>query len=174
MLEYDFHSVVPLGADALVLQPAKKTVYLLVSAESPAFEGIKRRDDGTEVTVTGPDGEPVRYYPQTVDFRVTVSTKKKKVVDDQVADPYPVRAAESVNDYLLGLTFRVKIFHGIEMRELAPSEVKLIGVPGDVPYNERIYRASFALGKVPLEDRIKLEVLDPSGTHVSKFQLEVY
>jgi hypothetical protein len=173
LLEYNFHSVVPLGVDALQLEPAKKTVYLLASAESPAFEGMKRLDDGNEVTVTAADGETVSFFPQTVDFRITASAKKKKFNDSDV-EPYPVQAGQAVNDYLLNLKFRLKIFHGIDMRVIEPSEVKLIGVPGDVPYNERVYRASFSIGKVPVEDRMMLEILAPSGERISKFHLEFY
>jgi hypothetical protein len=171
--EYDFHSVVPLGADALRLVPTKKTVYLLASAESPAFEGLKRTARGDKTVVIGPDGELVQDYPQALDFRVTASAKKKKVTDEDL-EPYPVRAYGELNDYLLKLGFRVKIFHGIDVRVLEPSEVKLIGVPGDVPYDERVYRVSFQLEKVPLADRIVLEVLDPRGDRISKFHLEVF
>jgi hypothetical protein len=171
--EYDFHSVVPLGADALRLEPAKKTVYLMASAESAEFEGLRRTERNNHVTVLDPNGQEARDFPQTIDFRVTVSAKKKKLSEEDL-EPYPVRASGSVNDYLLKLGFRVKIFRGIEMRVLEPNEVKLIGVPSDVPYDERVYRVSFDVGKVPLTDRIVLEVLDPGGERVSKFHLEVY
>jgi len=171
--EYDFHSVVPLGSDALRLQPARKTVYLMAAAESIGFEGMHRSERDNEVVVSGRDGQAVREYPARVDFRVTAGTKKKK---SQAADmdPYPVRATGSVNDYLLKLGFRLNVFHGIDARELTPTEVNLIGVPGDVPSDERVYRVSFALGKVPLQDRLVLEVLDPAGERISKFHLEVY
>jgi len=171
--EYEFHSVVPLGSDVLRLQPARKTVYLMASAESAGFEGLHRSEHDNEVVVSGPNGEPVREYPASLDFRVTASTKKKKLQDADV-DPYPVRATGSVNDYLLKLGFRLKVFRGIEVREINPTEVKLIGAPGAVPCDERVYRVSFALGKVPLQDRIVLEVLDPAGERISKFHLEVY
>jgi hypothetical protein len=170
---YDFHSVVPLGADALRLQPAKRIVYLLASAESPGFEGIRRHEQDGKVEVTGPNGEPVSHYPEAIDFRVTASAKKGKLMDTEL-EPFSVDGAEDVNQYLLGLKFRLKIFHGIEMRLLEPDAVKLIGVPSDVPYEERIYRVSFNLGQVPAQDRLVLEVLDPSGTRVSKFHLEVF
>lgn len=171
--EYDFHTVVPLGTDALRLVPAKKTIYLMASAESAAFEGMKRHERDSQIVVEGPDGHQVQDFPQSMDFRVTASMKRNKLAGDDV-DPYPVPAQDSVNDYLLKLGFRVKIFHGIEMRTLEPTEVKMIGVPGDVPYDERVYRVSFDLGKVPLSDRIVLEVLDPAGDRVSRFHLEVY
>src|SRR4051794_25375120 len=76
--EYDFHSVVPLGADALRLEPAKKTVYLMASAESAEFEGMRRTESDNQVTVIGPNGQEAKDYPQSIDFRVTVSAKKKK------------------------------------------------------------------------------------------------
>lgn len=174
VLEYDFHSVVPLGTDAIELMPAKKDVFLLASAESSQFEGMKRTNNDGTVTVIGPDGSPARHFPSTIDFRLTVSTNKKKLADELVVDPYPIKATGDVNDYLLGLKFRLRIFHGLQMREFEPREVKLIGVPADVPYSERIYRASFDIGQVSLEDRLVLEIFDPDGTRVSKFHLEVY
>jgi hypothetical protein len=154
--------------------PAKKTVYLLASAESAQFEGMKRTENDGTVTVIGSDGSPARRFPSSIDFRLTASTNKKKV-SDEVVDPYPIKAAAAdLNDYLLNLKFRLRIFHGLEMREFEPREVKLIGVPADVPYGERIYRASFDIGQVSLEDRLVLEVFDADGTRVSKFHLEVY
>lgn len=173
VLEYDFHSVVPLGTDAIELMPSKKTVYLLASAESSEFEGMKRTDSDGGVTVLTSDGRLARRYPRTIDFRLTASTSKKKIADELV-DPYPISAAQGVNEYLLNLRFRLKVFHGIQMREFEPREVKLIGVPADVPYGERIYRASFDIGEVSLQDRIVLEVLDADGTRVSRFHLEVF
>src|SRR5947207_9752147 len=102
----------------------------MASAESAGFEGLRRTEHDNQITVLGPNGQEAREYPQTIDFRVTVSAKKKKLTDEDI-EPYPVRASGSVNDYLLKLGFRVKIFRGIEMREVDPNEVKLIGVPGD-------------------------------------------
>ena len=173
VLEYDFHSVVPLGTDAIQLMPAKKTIYLLASAESAEFEGLKRTANEGTITVVGPDGSPAQRFPSTIAFRLTASTNKKKIADELI-DPYPIKTTGDVNDYLLNLKFRLRIFHGLQMREFEPREVKLIGVPADVPYAERIYRASFDIGKVSLEDRMVLEVFDADGTRVSKFHLEVY
>jgi hypothetical protein len=173
VLEYDFHSVVPLGSDAIELMPAKKDVYLLASAESAEFEGMKRTANDGTITVVGADGTPARRFPSTIDFRLTASTNRKKLADEPI-DPYPIKATESINDYLLNLKFRLRIFHGLQMREFEPREVKMIGVPADVPYGERIYRASFDIGQVSLEDRLVLEIFDAGGTRVSKFHLEVY
>lgn len=170
VMEYKFHSVVPLGADALLLRPAKKTVYLLASAESSGFEGMRRIDSGSGAAVLASDGSRVRAYPEFVDFRVTVSTRKDKPPNVQ---PYPVEADTEVSDYVTGLRFRLKIFHGINTTQVEPDLVKMIGVPADVPAEERVYRISFQLDNVPVEDRIVLEVLSPAGDRVSKFHLEM-
>jgi hypothetical protein len=170
--QYEFHSVVPLGYDAVRLQPAKATVYLLASAESAGFEGMQRRQDNGRVVVTGANGEPVTSYPEAIDFRVTASAKKKKVAVDDL-HPYDVAAKRPVGDYLLNLKFRLKIFRGLESQALEPHAVRLIGVPADVPFDERIYRVSFQLGKVSVNDRLVLEVLDADGNRVSRFHLEV-
>ncbi|HSE48468.1 MAG TPA: hypothetical protein VLA96_04610 [Terriglobales bacterium] len=169
---YDFHAVVPLGYDTLRLEPAKKVVCLLASAEAIGFEGLQRREDNGRVLVTSASGEPVKHYPEVIDFRVTASARKKKLADRDDA-PYPVHAEQPVNDYLLRLKFRLVIFHGLEARVLEPAAVRLIGVPADVPYDERVYRVSFNVGKVAVEDRMVLEVLDPDGNRVSKFPLIV-
>lgn len=170
--EYDFHSIVPLGYDALRLHPAKQTVYLMASAESAGFEGMQRRNDNGRVVVTGADGEPVENYPDAIDFRVTASTKKRKLDSDDLA-PHEVNAARPVSEYLLQLKFRLRIYRGLEGRTVEPDVVRLIGVPADVPYDERIYRVSFKIGAVSVQERIVLEVLDPDGNRVSKFHLEV-
>jgi len=169
---YDFHAVVPLGYDTLLLQPAKRTVYLLAAAEAVGFEGIQRREENGRVVLTGANGEAVKSYPEVVDFRVTASARKKKLAEAP-EEAYPVHTEQPVNEYLLGLKFRLVIFHGLEARVLEPAAMKLIGVPADVPYDERIYRVSFNLGQVPVEDRMVLEVLDPDGNRVSKFPLIV-
>jgi hypothetical protein len=51
--------------------------------------------------------------------------------------------------------------------------VKLVGMPMDVPYDERIYRVSFDLGEVPLADRIVLEVLSPREERLTRFHLDM-
>lgn len=171
-LRYDFHSVVPLGIDALELQPARTTVYLLASAESSAFEGLQRVEHDGRVAVFGSDGQPVERFPEVIDFRLTASARKRNLVEER--DRYPVKTQQGLNDYLLGLKFRLQVYHGLEGRTLEPESVRLIGMPADVPYDERIYRMSFHLGQVPLEDRMVLEVFAADGRRVSKFPLIFY
>ena len=79
----------------------------------------------------------------------------------------------NVSDYLLRLQFRVKIFRALQVTVLQPKLVKLVGIPGDVSYDERIYRVSFDLGEVPVADRIVLEVLSPAGHRLTRFHLDM-
>jgi ubiquitin-protein ligase len=59
------------------------------------------------------------------------------------------------------------------VKELEPLSVKIIGVPADTPYDERIYRVSFELPNIPVDDRIVLNVLSPNGECLSKFHLQL-
>jgi hypothetical protein len=73
---------------------------------------------------------------------------------------------------MLGLRFRLKIFkRHPRHRTREPKVVSVIGVPADVPYDERVYRVSFKLDRIPLKHRIVLE-LSPGGERISKFHLE--
>jgi hypothetical protein len=171
-LEYHFHSVVPLGTDAIILKPGKHTVYLLAAAESVGFEGMRRVKAGENVyTLLTPNGEPVTAYPQFIDFRVMATRRDLRETD---LDPFPMeQPVPDLNQYLLGLQFELKVFHGLECRTLSPAIAQMVGMPGDVPYDERVYRLSFNIGQVPIGDKLVLEVLDPQGRRLTKFHLEL-
>src|SRR5262249_33911597 len=101
--------------------------------------------------------------------RVTAGTK------DKLTDTpgYPIETGANLNDFLLKLRFRVKIFRGIDARTVEPQEVRVIGMPADEPYNERIFRASFDVDDVNIDDRLGLEVIDGyTPQRISKFHLE--
>lgn len=167
--EWAFNSTIPLGTDLLVLQPSKEHVALMASAESEQFKSWKLIEENEKKKILGADGEPIKKMPSHVVFRITAGTKDK-LTDTQA---YPVPTEANLNDFLLRLRFRVKIFRGLDARIVEPQEVKLIGMPADETYNERIFRASFDLGDVNIEDRIVLEVIDGNtDQRVSKFHLE--
>lgn len=167
--EYDFHSVVPLGTDAIELQPAKQTVYLLASAESQGFDGMRLVRQGSRDRILNADGSPVVRYPGHVTFRVTATARGPKMLDLQ---PFPIPAHEPLEQYLLGLRFRVLAFHGLQVKTVDPESVRMIGMPATVPYDERIYGVSFDLGNIPLADRLVLVILGPDGERLTKFHLE--
>ena len=167
--EWAFNSTIPLGTDLLVLQPSKLHVALMASAESEQFKSWKLIEENENRKVLGPDGQPVKKMPSRIVFRVTAGTKDK--LTDTPGYALPTQA--SLNDFLLKLRFRVKIFRGIDARTVEPQEVKLIGLPADEPYNERIFRAAFDLGDVNIDDRLVLEVIDSdTEQRISKFHLE--
>jgi hypothetical protein len=166
---YEFHSIVPLGIETFKLEPESQTVNLLASAESPLFEGVRLLGHGRNRIVLAADGSQISRYPQHVTFRVTASARGKALEDR----PIPVETTADLNDYLLSLRFRLKVFHGLEYREINPEIAEQVGVPADVPYSERIYRLVFPLDNVRVEERIVLEVFDSSGERLTRFHLEL-
>ncbi len=164
-----YHARIPLGSESFTVHPWKAQLTLLASAESPEFEGWRLEKRGTRRVLLDGMGEPVRYFPSHVDFRITAGTLEKLYG----SDPFPLEAALPENDYLLQLRFQLKVFHGLRQQVIEPDEVKLIGVPDDIPYGERIFHLSFDLERIPLEDRVVLEVLAPSGERLCKFHLDL-
>jgi hypothetical protein len=167
--ELVYRSLIPLGSETFMVQPWKSVLTVMASAENQRFEGWRRETRGDRRRLVDAAGQPVRVYPNAVDFRVSVGTRTRI----SGSDPLPLRASFPVNDYLLKLRFRVKIFHGLHSTSVEPASVAVIGVPSDVPYQERIYRASFALPDVSITDRIVLEVLAPTGERLCKFHLDL-
>ena len=47
-------------------------------------------------------------------------------------------------------------------------------MPAEVSYDERIYRIRFNLGRIPIDDRIVLEVFSPTGERLSKFHVDLF
>lgn len=165
---WHIHSHIPLGADLLLLQPANKMVEMLASAEAPAFAGWTVQVRNKQPVLLDSAGHHVQALPNSITFRVTVSTHNK------LANPDPMRfdCAKSLDDFLLDLHFRAQVFRGMEMRTVAPTRQWLIGVPADESADERIYRVSFNLGNVRPDDRVVLLVTDGSGARITKFHLE--
>jgi hypothetical protein len=74
----------------------------------------------------------------------------------------------------LSLHVRVKVFQGLNAYEIEPANVELIGMPANIPYNERIYRATFHLNHVPSDARLMLEIFDSKQERISRFHLALY
>lgn len=168
-VEFLYHSLIPLGNEAFTVQPWNSVLTVLASAENPEFEGWRRESVGDRHRVVDAAGRTVRLFPEHLDFRVTLGTRTR-LADDL---PFTVRTAMSENDYLLSVRFRLKVFHGLRQKVVPASSVVLIGVPADLPYNERIYRVSFDVDDIPMSDRIVLEVLSPGGDRLCKFHLDL-
>jgi len=165
-----YHSRIPLGVESFRLVPSGERFHVMASVESPAFEGWRHVTEDGHSLLFASNGKPVRYYPDYLQFRVTASAH------DPVLEDHPTNAASSdrsLNDFLLSVRFQVKIFRGLEAQIVEPRVVDEIGVPRDVPYDERIYRVGFKLGRVPIEDRIVMEVLSPKGERLCKFHVDL-
>lgn len=168
--EFSFHSPVPLGLDCIRVMPSKKTVYLLASAENQTLDGLKISRDPHVARVLRVDGSEVKSYPSALDFRVTASALPN---DFRGIDEYEIQSKHSMNEFLLGLKFKLKVFQGLQMKTIAPANVKLIGVPSYEPYDERVYRVSFETPDLPVDARLVLEVYDSTGTRLTRFHLEM-
>ena len=165
---WHFRSRIPLGTEALLLQPSNRVVDLLASAEAPAFAGWTLRLQDKQPVLLDSSGQPVRSLPRSMAFRVTVTTRDSFIS----SDPMPFDCDESLDTFLLEMHFSVQIFRGLEMRSLSPTRQSMIGILADEVSDERIYRVSFDLGDVRPDDRIVLLVTDASGRRLTKFHLE--
>jgi hypothetical protein len=45
----------------------------------------------------------------------------------------------------------------------------MIGMPADVPYDERVYRININAGNLPITDRMVVEILSPEGKLLTHF-----
>lgn len=169
--EIRYHSLVPLGAEAFDLQGEgwKAMITLLASAENPQFEGMVRRQVERHDVLFSPDGSRIQHYPDHIAFRVTASFRTRLMEPS----PFPVGANGDANDYLLHLQFRLVIFDGLRQTVVQPESVEMIGMPGDIPYDERIYRIVVNLPQTPVRDRMVLEVRDSVGDRICKFHLDL-
>jgi hypothetical protein len=167
--EGPLHTVVPLGVDTIRLENSNQFLNLVASAASPELEGVRHVGDLRTGRWVTDAGRQMPFYPEQVSFRISALTSSS-AFEEYAADlPSPADA----NDYLLHLRFRLKIFSGLRYFYISPESVELIGMPADVPYDERIYRAAFRLQGIPVSARILLEVLDAPGNRISRFHFEL-
>ncbi len=164
-----FHTRIPLGVSGFFVRPARRDVFVMGTAISPSFEGWRVVEHGHDHIVLAGDGSLVRVFPRQVQFRITATANLEQplIVERDMLD-----IKTDLNQFLLGLGFRLKIFHALQATEVAPDSVAMIGMPADVPYDERVYRLSFTLPEVPIHDRVVLEVLTPGGDRLCKLHLE--
>ena len=170
-LAFKYHSIVPMGADEIRLQPSQQKVDLMASAESDSFEGVERRDPSHKVRLVDAGGSPFLYYPDEVSFRLTVSTIDKLKDQDR---PLDIATDQDANTFLLNLHLRLKVFQGLDAYEIEPAHVELIGMPANIPYSERIYRATFPLNNIPSTARLMLEIFDSRQERISRFHLDLF
>src|SRR5437879_216196 len=163
------HAAMPLGGDSILLEPAKQRLNMLATVECKEFENIRIVGLGRDRKVLDLEGNPLRNYPRELIFRFTIGSRT--TIEEQT--PYSVNTHISAEQLQSNLHFRLKVFRGIDSRHIEPVEAKMIGVPAEVPFGERIYRIAFTLPDIPVDNRMVLEVLDDSGNRIAKFPLQL-
>jgi hypothetical protein len=166
-----YHSTIPLGVLAYELKPLKRSFYIAASAMGTEFAGWKVLGPEYHHYLVDSSGATVSSYPGRLVFRVSAGARDKSLIGGY---RQPVLSASAMNDFLLGLRFRLKIFHGLKMHVQEPAALREIGMPAYVSYDERVYHVAFDLKDVPINDRIVLEVLDPGGERIGKFHFDLY
>lgn len=164
-----FHATIPAGYDVLLIKPSDAVLTFLGLIECPELEGAQQVAEGTKSRVVNADGKPLAHFPGSFSFRVTVSLRKTLLLE-----PTGVfEISDEPEDLLLKLKFRLKAYQGLQVREIQPESVLMIGVPADIPYDERVYRVSFNGSDLPVSNRCVLEVLSPDGVRLTKFHFDL-
>jgi hypothetical protein len=167
---YWYKAPLSLGADGFRLQPANREFYILGCVEDRRFDRLQVSRVRQSRFVIDAAGDIWKHYPAELTFRVTATAMDPdslKSEIDRIDEP------GDLNAFMLGLHFRLKVFQGLNMQTVKPTSVHLIGVPSDVPYDERVYRVSFDTGNFPVDARLVMEVLSPGGQLLSRFHLEL-
>jgi hypothetical protein len=159
------HSAMPAGYEVLTLKPSNMNLSLMGLIECPELEGAQHVAQGLKSRVITADGARMQQFPHHFSFRITASLRKI------VLDPplNSINVPEDPNDFLLKLRFRVKAYHGLEVREITPESVEMIGIPADITADERVYRISISVDNMPVTDRFVVEVLSPQNELLAHF-----
>jgi len=163
------HSATPAGYDVIALRPSGANLSLMGLIECPELEGAQQVSEGTKAKVVSANGERINKFPSHFSFRIT-ATLRKIILEKPISS---VNVPDDPYDLLLKLKFRIKAYHGLEMREITPESVELIGMPASVRYDERVYRISVNLGDAPITDRVVIDVLTPEGKFITHFPFTV-
>jgi hypothetical protein len=166
---FAFHSPAPAGYSVVVLQPSRTEVSILGLVECPEFDGAKKVSEGIQAFLLSADGAAMKHYPREFSFRVT-ATLRKTLLDGPSETLF---SRYDPQQFLLKLGFKLRIYHGLERRDIFPRSVKMIGMPADVPYDERVYRVIFDVDDLPVSDRMVLEILSPENHRLTHFSFGV-
>jgi len=158
-------SSMPAGYEVIVLKPSKATLSLIGLIECPELEGAQHVAEGLHKKLVAADGDTMKEFPQRFSFRITASLKKV-IFDGPVTS---VIIADDPQKMLLNLKFRIRAYNGLEVREIVPQSVEMIGVPADVPYDERVYRINVIAENLPITDRLVVEIFSPQGEPLTHF-----
>jgi len=159
------HPTLPAGYDVVVLKPSGANLSMMGLIECPELEGAKIVSEGANKKLVSADGDTIRHFPQRFSFRITASLRKM-LMDRPVAS---VDVSDEPRDLLLNLKFRIRAYNGLENHEIVPESVEMIGMPADVPYDERVYRINVNRVDLPITARLVVEVRTPQGELLTHF-----
>jgi len=169
-----YRSLIPLGSEVFAYSHngEHETFYIMASANNREFDGQEIYADGTKRVLKLANGNLVERYPREVHLRISVSERGGYAPLDP---PTPIDSHDSsFVEFISSLKFEMRIFHALKARLVRPTKVTHIGMPLDVPSNERIYDVAFDLGEVPISDRIVVHVLTAEGDRLAKFNVDLY
>jgi hypothetical protein len=158
-----------LDNDCVKLSKTGETLNFLATWIAPELKNLERVSDGGRSYVRTIDGQRVGQYPEKLTLRISVGNKTRV----EGTKPLELDTAYSAQELAKNLHFRLRVYDGLEYRQIEPASAKIIGVPADVPYDERIYLVEFLLDKVPVDNRLMIEVLDPKDTRVTRFSISM-
>lgn len=159
------HSNMPAGYDIVMLKPSKATLSLIGLIECPELEGAQHVAEGSHRKLVSADGETIKEFPQRFSFRITASLRKVFLEGPNTS----VDVADDPQQLLLKLKFRIRAYNALEVREIEPQSIEMIGMPADVPYDERVYRININAAKLPITDRLVVEIYSPQGELLTHF-----
>lgn len=159
------HPATPAGYVVVVLKPSGANLSLMGLIECPELEGAQSVSEGANKKLVSADGDTIRHFPQRFSFRITASLRKV-LMDQPLAS---VNVGDEPHELLLNLKFRIRAYNGLEAHEILPESVEMIGMPADVPYDERVYRINFNQVKLPTTARLVVEVRTPQGELLTHF-----
>ena len=159
------HSTMPAGYDVVVLKPSGANLSLMGLVECPELEGVQSVSEGSHKKLVSADGDTIRHFPRRFSFRITASLRKI-LLEGPVAS---VDVSDEPHQLLLNLKFRIRAYNGLESHEIVPESVEMIGMPADVPYDERVYRINLNNVELPITARLVVEIRTPQGELLTHF-----
>jgi hypothetical protein len=160
-----YRGATPAGYNVIQLKPSGALVAILGLFECPRLNGAQHVNQGAESRVVLADGASLNRFPQHFSVRVTASLRKTLVE----APEFTVATDKSPEEFLLGLKFRMQAFDGLDHHVVLPKSVAMIGMPAQVPYDERVYKLDFDVGDRPITSRFLLQVYSPRGEPIGRF-----
>ncbi|HEY0566014.1 MAG TPA: hypothetical protein VGC88_10550 [Terriglobales bacterium] len=160
----------PLGCEAITIGKDKRRAAIMASIEAPDMDGVKVFTHDKQRYVIQRDGKVLQDLPSQITFRITASG-----LLDIADEAFPVESNASTDEFFKHLKFVARVFRNgdIDADIMQPMSLQNVGVPLDVPSDERVYRASFDFGKLSVNDHVVLLVNTDDGSPVAKFFMEL-